>query len=137
MVLGEENISYWIKEFPIPGIDLDNFKIPRTPHAVAASGNIFTFQDFDVTFYNDEDFKVYKSLYEWVFGAINGKEFVDPKRDAYVLILDNSLTRPIVKFNYKDLTIKSLSSIQYNNFEPQEITVTCGFMFTRMTPEFL
>lgn len=136
-VLGQESVSYWIKSFPIPSITLDNFKVPRTPHAVAQAGNIFTFSEIDVTLFVDEDFKVWKTLYEWIFGAINGKDFVDPKRDGYILILNNTLTRPVIKFNFKDLIPSNISSIEYNNFEPQEITVTCTFSYTKMTPEYL
>jgi hypothetical protein len=136
MLIEGHDVEYWIKEFSLPSIAINHEQVPRTPAGFKVEGNIWTYNDFNITFYVDEDFSSYYRLYNWMFQALNGPDFQRMKTNGKILILNNQLTAISGDIDIRGLMISELSEFTYNNYGTEPLTMAIRFTYDRMIPVF-
>jgi hypothetical protein len=136
MLIDGHDIEYWVKEFTLPSISIAHEQVARTPAGFKLEGNIWTYNDLNITFYVDEDFSSYYRLYNWLFQGLNGQDFKRMKTNSKILILNNQLTEIVGDISINGLMISELSEFTYNNFGTDPLTMNIRFTYDRMIPVF-
>ena len=136
MLIDGHDIEYWIKEFTLPAIRLEHLTVDRTPAKFNLEGNIWAYNDFNMTFYVDEDFNSYYRLYNWLFQGLNGPDFERMKTNAKILLFTNQLTDIIGEISIRGLLIQELAEFNYNNYGTEPLSMNISFKYDRMIPTF-
>jgi len=130
------NAEFWLKNVQLPDITLSTESTKHQPYDIKHPGNNITYGDLSLTVFLDENFQVYKELYNWLYLGLPGEDHVDPKSNGMVLIFNNSLKSVIAKFNFAGLFLPSIPSLSYDNYGADPLELSLTLQYDSMTPEF-
>lgn len=130
------NSEFWLKDVTIPSISLNVIETEHQPYTIKNPGTNITYGDLSVTVFLDEDFQVYKELYNWLYNSLPTEEFNNPKTDATIMIFSNSMTKIITKFRFKGIFLTGLPNLSYDNFGTTPLTMGLTLPYDDFIPEF-
>src|SRR4051812_15476237 len=93
------NVTYFVQEANLPGINMGNATQPTPFVDLPVPGDKLKFEDFTITFPVDEDMRNYKEIASWLVGLGFPKQygqfkelydsFEGPRSDISLMILDS------------------------------------------------
>jgi len=133
------NILFWIKTAPIPGISLSDDSegyYEGVPHAI--QGNTFSYDSpIPLTFFLDEKLYVLQYLYRWIRGFQMDKDYEGVKqKQASIILFDNDSNKVNGIFNFQNMYCKEITQIDLNNNGSENMEISASFSFDIWTPEF-
>lgn len=127
---------FWIKNFNIPGFNTTLENIDYQPSPVKVPGTDFIYNDLSVEFHLDEDFVIYGTLYQTIFGGMPGPDFVCPRTNGTIIVLDNSMRDVVADFTFFDLQAVGQSDLQYETQGTVLLTSQITFGYTHYKPNY-
>jgi len=128
-------VQFWIKSYSLPDISLDVVDVELPNNTLKLPGNTLTFGDFSVTLLVDENFIVYKEIFDWIEQiALRTKK--NNATNGSLWIFNNHMNKIVATMDFKDLIITSIGSLDYNNFDQVSQTLSLGFAYSIFRPDF-
>jgi hypothetical protein len=127
---------FWLKSFNIPGFNTTLENIDYQPSPIKLPGTDFIYNDLTTEFHLDEDFIVYGTLYNIIFGGMPGENFVCPRTNGTIIILDNSQREVVADFTFYDLQATGQQDLQYETSGTTVLTSQITFGYTHYKPNF-
>lgn len=125
-------LPFYLTNVSIPGM---SFSIPETGARYGARMNLasdtVTYNSLSFDFLIDEDFEIYKTFYGYILENINPEHesFADKSFNLW-LELNNSKSNKIMKFEFYNCRIESISDIELDTTSDEtEIVMNLGIKF--------
>jgi hypothetical protein len=130
------DLQLWISDFELPQINININSIDYIEHGLVYEGAVVKYSPLAITLFLDEYFVVYKNLYDWLMGMIPSQSYTPSKTNTALIVLDNSYTRIVARFDFIGMTIDGVSALKYNNFGAEYNTITLSLPFDNFKPSF-
>ena len=136
MLANRPTVEFWIKEFNLPDLSTEIAEIPSQPYPIKVENGQLTYGSLTLSLFIDESFDTYIECYNWIIGTspLSEAGYVDPKTNATLLVLNNSLTKPVMQFMFEDAILTSISSLSYNNYGDEELLLDLDIAYTKFYP---
>ena len=133
--------SFFVQAAEIPDVSIPSPSGLYIDNSAYVPGSQIEFGDLTVEFTVDENMKNYIEVFNWLTECRFDNRIPKPDRltslvsDGFLIVLDNS-SNPNLKVMYHDLFPISMSRIGFSTEgQPQPITCTVDFKYTRFTLE--
>ncbi len=127
--------EFFIKEFNVPSIDYAEEIIPGGTRNIKNPGNEQEFGSLTLTIFLDEEYMVYKEIFDWLV-ELAGDEGSSAKARGSILVFNSSKTQTKVKFDFYGLFPTNLPELPFNNYGNEELTLSINFSYDKFVPNF-
>lgn len=124
------NLIYFMQNFTFPGVSAKVIDIARPQHAdkLPVFAHSLTFDDLSLNFIMDENFLTYFKMMQWMFEA-QYEWLNEPTYTRMMLIILNNAKLPIIKVDFSNVIINSISSIDFQIQNADTITWNCSLKY--------
>jgi len=137
-------IQYFCQTANIPGVSLGSYDLNTPLLDVPVAGNKLSYNEFNVTFYINEDVSSFNELYKWFLAIaaptsitdrnrFNGQQNTNTVKQSYysdsTLTIMSALNNPIARVNFHRMFPVSLSDIQFDTTQSADTIITADAVF--------
>ena len=131
---GFEEINYFIQNCVLPSVGMQSIDVPFRTHITEAPANTPVFSPLNITFLMDEDFQVYRSLFDWMTSFTDETPWLELAKDIRLFILSAN-KNPLITFDFITAFPVNIPDIalESNVAEPVPIPFTVEFRYQYFT----
>ena len=125
-IYDEEETSFFITTFNIPGLSIGTIPTPNPFKEHQEPGNKLTFEELQLSVIVDEEFQAWKNMNDWIREGSNGFTFSSQsitRRAADIILLTNNMN-PKYKVSFKNVFPINIGSIEFDVQQAEPVPPT-------------
>lgn len=131
------DIQFRVQNFMLPSLSLPSMMTPIGAFQWKHPSSAIDYEDFQLTFAVDENFKNYFGMARWMFDAWKNQDNIKDFLSETTLIIVNNAKKPIIKVHFHDCWCTNLASIDLTIISSDPPTVYASIAFNTYDVEFL
>lgn len=137
-ILDKPEITFFITSFNIPGISLGTRPLANPFKEHQEPGNLLTYEELQLTFLVDENFKSWNEIHQWIKEGSNGYTFSTQnitRKNANIIITTNNMN-PAYRIGIKNMFPISVASIDIDLQQAEATPITFQSTFVYESYKF-